>query len=61
MSKLDLLKQLYGDVLVSMCHKDKLCVIHANSMSYYICKKCNKPCEAISLKAIGESGVDVEC
>lgn len=47
MSDFELLKKLYGDEVVSKCCKYKMFVQHGNEgTSYYVCKKCGKPCDS---------------
>jgi hypothetical protein len=42
----DLVKKLYGNNVVSNCCRYKILLKYCNKdNSYYICKKCSKPCE----------------
>ena len=57
-SKFDLLKKLYGENLISKCCLDKLSVKHGGEgTSFYVCRKCCLPCDAIAVGDI-RGGVD---
>jgi len=48
MSSFELLKKLYSNETVSKCCKSKLFVQHGNEgTSFYVCKKCSRPCDPI--------------
>lgn len=50
MSYMYLLKQLYGEEMVSKCCKKKIFVIHGGEgTSYYACKGCNMPCDSVNV------------
>ncbi len=51
----DILKLLYGDNNLSKCCSYKVFVqCGGEGSSYYVCKKCNKPCDLKDIK-IGEN------
>jgi hypothetical protein len=46
--KVELLKQLYGRPLVSSCCQGKVFMSHGEgNAGVYICKRCQRDCEAI--------------
>lgn len=50
--KLDLLKKLYKDFILSRCCKSSLIISYGQEgTSFYLCKSCLKPCETISCES----------
>ncbi len=61
MISLELLKKLYGDPSVSKCCKHKYFLQHVSEgESYFVCKRCYKPCETILKQPMGKDGLQLK-